>query len=252
MKRFFLLAIASLFALSVFSQTQHPENCPFGGVVDCTGQCGLFVDENGDGFCDNAVLSKNNKDTKEDTKKQEQQNEKAVNSSQKADNGNKTAPKKDVTTQVENNIANNSDTKGNDSAETLSGATQTMTESTEKETPTIEMPKQERKFPYHFWQVLIATLGLYCCSAVLVKTKTIKKVNHRRLWNAILGITCLVSCLIGVYVVFAKMYGWSMNYLTLMQLHVDFGVSMTVVAIIHILWHLNYWKNLFKSAGKKT
>ena len=250
-KEFLLLILSAVFALGVYAQEQHPENCPFGGVVDCTGQCGLFVDENGDGICDNAVLSRTKKDTKEtgnvevkDDKQQEKQPVKTDRDNKNADKTGKTAEKGVIE-------ANKEDSHANSDIETLSGATQTMTESSAEETPVVEVPKQERKFPYHLWQVLIATLGLYCCSAVLVKTKTIKKVNHRRLWNVILGITCLVSCLIGVYVVFAKMYGWSMNYLTL-QLHVDFGISMTVIVVIHILWHLNYWKNLFKSAGKKA
>lgn len=99
---------------------------------------------------------------------------------------------------------------------------------------------------------MIATLTLYIVSVILVKVKIIKKVTHRKFWNVILLITCLVSCLLGVYVVFAQMYSLPMNYMTLMQLHVDFGISMTIVVIIHILWHLKYWKNLFKNAKNKT
>ena len=244
-KKILLLVLSAFLAIGVFAQEQHPENCPFGGVVDCTGQCGLFVDENGDGICDNAVLSKSNKTEKQTDKKASEQNltqENSVKQTLQADKKQEQSAAKTI----QENVAADKD------VQTVSGATETMTESAAEETVTIQMPKQERKFPYHLWQVLIATLGLYCLTAVLVKAKKIKKVNHRRLWNVILGITCLVSCLIGVYVVFAKMYGWSMNYLTLMQLHVDFGISMTVIAVIHILWHLNYWKNLFKGAGKKA
>ncbi|MBP3253462.1 MAG: hypothetical protein J6M30_03020 [Bacteroidales bacterium] len=245
MKKIFLLAVGFLFAFVAAAQQQHPENCPFGGVTDCTGQCGLFVDENGDGICDNAVLSKPAKQAKQEDKPQPQQ---TVTTKQNTENANQStvqAKKQDVYTEktaIDLPEPN----------ETVTQATQTVTQTEQTATQETAEPKPQREFPYHFWQVLIATLALYFCSAALVKAKKIKKVNHRRVWNVVLALTCLVSCLIGLYVVLAKMYGWNMNYMTLMQLHVDFGVSMTVVAIIHALWHMNYWKNLFKSAGGKA
>jgi hypothetical protein len=47
----------SLFALPISYAADVPANsCPF-GQVNCTGQCGRFVDKNGDGFCDNGGLT---------------------------------------------------------------------------------------------------------------------------------------------------------------------------------------------------
>ena len=244
-KGFFLLILSTLFCVYVNAQQQHPENCPFGGVVDCTGQCGLFTDENGDGICDNAVLSRDKKPAKQDAEQTDKKQEVTKDNNKIEKQINQAVEKVNESKKIDFKATE-------DTTETLSGATETMTETVAEETSTVEVQKAERKFPYHLWQVLIATLGLYIVSAVLVKMKVIKKVNHRRFWNAILGITFFVSCLIGLYVVFAKMYGWSMNYLTLMQLHVDFGISMAVVAVIHCFWHINYWKNLFKSTSKKS
>ena len=73
-----------------------------------------------------------------------------------------------------------------------------------------------------------------------------KKISHRKIWNCVLLITCLVSCLFGLYIVLAKMYDWSMNYMTVLKLHVDFGIVMTIIAIIHIVWHWRYFKNMLK------
>ena len=56
MKRFFVLLLISLFFSVAYCQ-QEPEKCPFGGREDCTGYCGLFTDENEDGFCDYSILT---------------------------------------------------------------------------------------------------------------------------------------------------------------------------------------------------
>lgn len=250
-KKIVSFIVVTIFTLVVCAQEQHPENCPFGGIVDCTGQCGLFVDENGDGFCDNAVLSKQKtaakqeiKDTESSVKikKDKSKINKTTDKSIKAVKEDDTAEGNFLIDTLRKNI-------GKNGAKT--GIVIDQPEAVQQSVKIMPKAKPHNKYPYHLWQVLISTLGLYILTFVGIKIKIIKKVNHRRFWNVVLGITCLVSCLVGVWVVFAKMYGWNMNYLYLMQIHVDFGISMTIVALIHILWHLNYWKNLFRGAGKK-
>ncbi len=244
-KSFLLLLLFVIVSISATAQEQHPENCPLGGRVDCKGYCGLFTDEDGDGFCDYAILSKQQKNTKQ---YDEELEERTIIKKENIQNTNQ-----EIKVSGKNNATQLADTNlSEEEIETTSGATETMTESVVEQTPTVEIKKAEKKFPYHLWEVMIATLVLYIISVILVKVKTIKKITHRKFWNVILLITCLVSCLLGVYVVFAKMYNLPMDYMTLMQLHVDFGISMTIVAIIHIFWHLKYWKNLFKSVGNKA
>ena len=51
-----LLSIAMILAsMFLISQTLQAQ-CPFGGKVNCKGECGRFTDENADGYCDFAVL----------------------------------------------------------------------------------------------------------------------------------------------------------------------------------------------------
>ena len=40
-------------------------------------------------------------------------------------------------------------------------------------------------------------------------------------------------------------------YIHLITLHYDFGVAITVIAVFHALWHLNYYKTIFKKNLKK-
>jgi len=242
-KRILTFFVTLMCGYILFAQEQHPENCPLGGVEDCQGQCGNFTDENSDGFCDFAILSKQNKNTKQQS----------IINTDSTKNATKSTTKTTKTPRVTNQKDNITKEPAQEQIESSQEqSVQQQTEIIEENTPSITPKKTNNKgISYHFWQILICTLVVYIVSVVIVRKKIIKKTTQRRFWNVILGITCLVSCLIGIYIVLARMYGWSMNFRTLMLYHVDFGVCMTIIAIIHILWHMTYWKNLFKVANKK-
>jgi len=237
MKRFFVLLLISLFFSVAYCQ-QEPEKCPFGGREDCTGYCGLFTDENEDGFCDYSILT--NQKNEQEEKKEETKTEKndSTLSPTMETKSVKTIEQNHKTILKDGIVAESSDTK-----------TKPLTNTLVKQTAEKEQikPVTKNHSPYHFWLLFCVTMGLYICSVILVKQRVIRKVTHRKIWNFILLISCLVSCLLGVYIILAKMYGWAMNYMTVLKLHVDFGIVMTIVAIIHILWHLKYFKSLFKS-----
>lgn len=215
MKKIFFLAV---FVAAFLLSSAQVEQCPMGGRENCTGYCGAFNDNNGDGYCDFSIIKK------EGVKAQSSKNE-------------TTFPKR------ENGKIERSDT------ETKPSFSETESVTQEISTDTTPIVKQKLSgYQKHFWPICITTLVLYAFSSLLVWKKKIKKVNHRRLWNCILLITCLVSCLLGLYVAIAKIYGWSFNYAEIMVYHVDFGVSMTIICIIHILWHLKYFKNIISNA----
>lgn len=244
MKKLLFIVVAIATTMVVYSQEQHPENCPLGGRDDCTGYCGEFNDNNGDGFCDFATLSSQKQ--KKDNKTEKSINENKNQKSPKA----KTNSQKDKSTSQTNKIISETDKIVNETnptvTDTISVVNNTEKSATQNATPiTIERPHKTQQH-YHFWSFCLITIILYLVSVMMVKTKRITKITHRKIWNIVLLITCLVSCLIGMYVVLAKMYGWNMNYMELMKWHVNVGIAMTIVAIIHIFWHLKYWKNLFK------
>ncbi len=77
-----------------------------------------------------------------------------------------------------------------------------------------------------------------------------RKITHRKIWNIMLLITALVSCLLGFFLVIQINYGLKMDWLrTVKYYHVQFGIAMTVIAVFHIFWHLNYWKNIIDRRG---
>lgn len=113
---------------------------------------------------------------------------------------------------------------------------------------TEEQPKQRRKSPYDLLLISGLTLVLYAFSAILVKVNILKKATHRKIWNVVLLVTAIVSCLSGFFLVIQINYGIAMQSMrTFRYWHVQFGIPMTIVAVIHILWHINYWKSLVHS-----
>ncbi len=230
MKYILSLTVFIILSFVCFAQ-QDTEQCPFGGRENCTGYCGLFTDGNKDGYCDYSLLN-----LPKENKKEEPEKKTAVE------------PKEVKKDSVKNSDTPVSDREyGNPTFDSLQSVSPTIEEAEEEEVA----ETTKAKTPYHFWPLIILTLGLYTCTFFCVKTGNMKKITHRKIWNSILLLTCLVSCLLGLYIVLAKMYGWSMNYMTILQFHVDFGIAMTVIAIIHIIWHWKYFKNMVKSKQKE-
>lgn len=105
----------------------------------------------------------------------------------------------------------------------------------------LSMPKPE---PTHYLllEILSATLGLYFISLVLLKSRVYKKITHRKIWNYLLLITFITAALLGLLLVVFINYDVRTDfYLTYLELHVDFGIAMSIVGIIHFIWHWNYY-----------
>lgn len=96
--------------------------------------------------------------------------------------------------------------------------------------------------PYNLILISALTLGLYLITHLLKRFELISKTLHRRIWNLVLLITFLVSGVLGLVLVVQINYevlgGW---YLRFLNLHVEFGISMALVSMIHALWHIKYY-----------
>ena len=96
--------------------------------------------------------------------------------------------------------------------------------------------------PYLFVEITIATLALYMLSSMLSKMGKFKKITHRKIWNYLLLITFLVSALLGLWLVVLINYELDTEFFkSYLTWHVDFGIAMSVVGIIHFIWHWNYY-----------
>ena len=209
--------------------TWAQQDCP---QVDCPGLCGRFVDADGDGFCDHGRLSAKEKP--------------AATAEQPTQTAKTPEPKKNALSVNEGPV-----TSQPTEVEITPEPTQEATvaeDATENVTEAEEAPSEPAKpFRYPLFTILGITLGLYLLTFILVKTGKMTKPTHRKIWNVILGITCLVSCLLGILLAFFINYGYRPAwYIDILHWHVYFGIAMTVIVIIHIFWHLEYFKAIFK------
>jgi len=100
---------------------------------------------------------------------------------------------------------------------------------------------------YYFLILFFLVFDLYFISNYLVKIQKISLITHRRLWNVILLISFLVSGILGL--ILAALISLKISvlwYQSLLWIHVEFGIVMALVAIIHALWHLPYYLSLLK------
>lgn len=229
MKNLITLIAAIFLSIGALSAQQ---DC---GAVDCTGRCGRFIDNDGDGFCDHGGVTAKKTVVAEPAKEQQSEPKQT-----KEKETVKAADKKQVKETVE--VAE--EPEANVQATTPEGEIDKNIEIDEVE-PT-EAPKQ--KSPYPVYPILGGLLGLYIISIILVKVNVWQKVTHRKVWNIALTVTFLVSCLLGTLLAIFIHHGYRPAiYIDFLHWHVWFGIAMTIIAFFHALWHLNYYKALFRS-----
>lgn len=229
MKNLITLIAAIFLSIGALSAQQ---DC---GAVDCTGRCGRFIDNDGDGFCDHGGVTAKKTVVAEPAKEQQSEPKQT-----KEKETVKAADKKQVKETVE--VAE--EPEANVQATTPEGEIDKNIEIDEVE-PT-EAPKP--KSPYPVYPILGGLLGLYIISIILVKVNVWQKVTHRKVWNIALTVTFLVSCLLGTLLAIFIHHGYyPANYVDFLHIHVWFGIGMTIIALFHALWHLNYYKALFHS-----
>ena len=218
-KMFYTLAFGMLFLMPFTLQAQ----CPFGEKVNCTGECGRFFDENGDSFCDNGLVQKEETITETITTQVEE-----------------VEPKQEVKKQEEKPVI-----QQEIKLEEPIITTQTQTEQIIVEKTEIQPEKKKTKKPYNIILITSIVLLAYLLTFILVKAGKLKKLSHRKIWNVILLITFLVSCLLGFLLALQINYGFCMDWFrSFLKWHVEFGIAMTIIAVIHIVWHYKYYTTM--------
>lgn len=106
---------------------------------------------------------------------------------------------------------------------------------------------------YNTIPIIVVVFVLYLFSYLLVKSKKISLVNHKMIWNSILGISFLASAIFGlILAIQMDSHNISNNYRFLLWLHVETGIVMAVISIFHIIWHLSYYKMIYNLIFKKN
>jgi hypothetical protein len=246
-----ILVFLSLFFYFADQGSVSAQACPKGVRYDCVWGCGRHTDLNGDGFCDYSFLT-----AKEDPKADSLPKKDTIPTRSRADSIQVTKAKvvepsasgkgvKDRGTEAD--VAPDR----SDPVPLETSATETEPDSPEPVTvitpQAVDHSQYQPEPIYDLILVSVLTLGLYLVTLILYKRGVIKKVHHRKVWNLLLLLTFLVSCLFGLFLVVQINYGIAMKaYPTLLLWHVEVGISMSLIAVIHILWHIRYFRNMFQ------
>ena len=221
------LASAVLLSTSSFAYAQ----CPFGNGtrVECVKGCDNFVDKDGDGYCDySRIFAKETTDTAAATTKRDKMR----------------TPSRETNRHKNSNHEESKQTmEEEDTAEIIPSETSIVTETTP---PAAKTPVKK---PYRLVLISALTLGGYFFTFLLSRFGLLHKVYHRRIWNTLLLLTAVVSCLFGFLLVIQLNYGILPNYYrSILTWHVECGIAMTIIAVFHVIWHFPYYKRLFKKA----
>jgi len=88
-------------------------------------------------------------------------------------------------------------------------------------------------------------------TSLLYRIKVFRKFVHRRIWNVLLLLTFFVTAVLGIILVVQINYNLSTAMVRdYLYWHVQFGISMAVISIIHIVWHWKYFFSLFSKKSK--
>lgn len=101
--------------------------------------------------------------------------------------------------------------------------------------------------PYALLPIGISALLLYLLSLILSRLSVIQTKSHRQFWNILLLITFLSTAVMGLILALQVNYKLNIPFAKeLLKWHVNFGIGMTMVAVFHFLWHLDFYLKLFK------
>jgi len=101
--------------------------------------------------------------------------------------------------------------------------------------------------PYAVLPIGIVTLLFYLLSLILTRLSVIQTKSHRRFWNIVLLVTFISTALMGLLLAVQVNYKLNIPFIKdLLKWHVNFGIGMAMTGIFHLLWHLDYFLQLFK------
>jgi hypothetical protein len=100
---------------------------------------------------------------------------------------------------------------------------------------------------YPFLQITISTTVLYLITYILAKSKVIRMITHKKIWNILLTISFLAMATLSVVLIIQINSGRSFLIgFDALYWHVITGIVMMIITLFHMGWHWRYYKNLFK------
>ena len=104
---------------------------------------------------------------------------------------------------------------------------------------------KQNKMTYHLVPISLILVLLYFITCVLSKKKIISVVDRRKIWNVLLLITFLISGILGIILVIEINFGTKLLLpFNILFWHVEVGIAMFIICMLHIVERRNYFKNL--------
>ena len=109
---------------------------------------------------------------------------------------------------------------------------------------------KQNKMKYPLLQVTIVITILYILTYILAKSKVIKMVTHKKIWNILLTISFLAMAALSVILIIQINSGrMFLPNFDALYWHVITGIVMMVITIFHMGWHWRYYKNILDFSG---
>ncbi|MFN8255294.1 MAG: hypothetical protein U0W24_06370 [Bacteroidales bacterium] len=106
---------------------------------------------------------------------------------------------------------------------------------------------------YHLLSISVLLSIIYFLSFFASRTGIISKKLHSKSWNLILLLSFSIAGLTGFFMAIQVNYKINISFIDSITLfHVDFGIALFLIALFHILLHLNYFRNIFESRSAKS
>ena len=65
--------------------------------------------------------------------------------------------------------------------------------------------------------------------------------------GAILLLSFIIMAVLGIFLAWQASYGVNINFISnLLSWHVKTGIIFSLIALFHLLWHVQYYKNIVK------
>ena len=107
--------------------------------------------------------------------------------------------------------------------------------------------------PYAVVTINLLVILAYFCTFSLARLHFIQMTSHRRLWNAVLLVAFLSAGVLGL--ILAVQVNQKISISATDQLlvwHVNSGIGLFIVALLHVSWHLSYFTNLLRFRKKSV
>jgi len=101
--------------------------------------------------------------------------------------------------------------------------------------------------PYAIIPIGTIILLFYLLTLLASRLGVFSTGTHRRFWNILLLLFFLGTAFLGLFLAIQVNYKLEIALADrLLVWHVDFGIGLAMVAIFHLLWHINYYIRIFR------